>query len=261
MKRYKSLISKSNKKIKKQEGTITITFSEAVENHIGMEQIGKIANIGFTLKELQLIPDSEIISLHDEKVCGIRTKLTPAYILIIRNFVTNQMDIFNNLKKISWDCKYYDQRRQKVLNKRARKNICISDYNQEPDYKNGKGTVISWNQLPLLENIRNTISTFGKSFKYLNAEGNYYEDITKNGIGYHGDSERKKVVGIRFGQGSMPLYYQWYNKYKKVGNRIKIDLNPGDLYIMSDKAVGTDWKRKNIFTIRHATGAKKYTKI
>jgi hypothetical protein len=33
------------------------------------------------------------------------------------------------------------------------------------------------------------------------------------------------------------------------------------MYIMSEKAVGTDWKMKNIPTLRHATGAKKFTEI
>lgn len=30
---------------------------------------------------------------------------------------------------------------------------------------------------------------------------------------------------------------------------------------MSEKTVGTDWKKKNIPTLRHATGIDKYTKI
>ena len=27
---------------------------------------------------------------------------------------------------------------------------------------------------------------------------------------------------------------------------------------MSEKSVGTDWKRRNIYTLRHAAGSKKY---
>ncbi len=30
---------------------------------------------------------------------------------------------------------------------------------------------------------------------------------------------------------------------------------------MSEKTVGTDWKRKNIYTLRHAAGCAKYTNI
>ena len=31
-------------------------------------------------------------------------------------------------------------------------------------------------------------------------------------------------------------------------------LNSGDVYIMSDKAVGFDWKRSSLLTLRHAAG-------
>jgi hypothetical protein len=30
---------------------------------------------------------------------------------------------------------------------------------------------------------------------------------------------------------------------------------------MSEKAVGSDWKKKKIATLRHATGSEKFTKI
>jgi hypothetical protein len=35
-----------------------------------------------------------------------------------------------------------------------------------------------------------------------------------------------------------------------------LNLNPGDIYIMSEIAVGTNWKKKNIKTVRHGTGDK-----
>ena len=38
-------------------------------------------------------------------------------------------------------------------------------------------------------------------------------------------------------------------------------LNHGDLYVMSEKAVGTDWLLKNTLTLRHAAGSRKYTTI
>ena len=36
---------------------------------------------------------------------------------------------------------------------------------------------------------------------------------------------------------------------------------PGDFYVMSEKTVGTDWKKKSILTLRHASGASKYVKL
>ena len=91
-------------------------------------------------------------------------------------------------------------------------------------------------------------------------EGNYYHDIRNCGIGYHGDTERKIVVGCRLGA-SMPLHYNWYHKRKPVGKNVQIPLHHGDIYIMDAKAVGYDWKSQNIYTLRHATGCSKYTKI
>jgi hypothetical protein len=93
----------------------------------------------------------------------------------------------------------------------------------------------------------------------LAGEGNLYYDGKKCGIGFHGDSERKIVIAIRLGD-SMPLHYQWYLYNQRIGQRIQLIINGGDIYAMSSKAVGTDWKRSSIPTLRHAAGAHKYLK-
>ena len=61
----------------------------------------------------------------------------------------------------------------------------------------------------------------------------------------------------------MNLNFNWFYKFKSIGNTLKIELNHGDMYIMSEKAVGTDWKKKNIYTLRHSAGLDntKFTKI
>ena len=86
------------------------------------------------------------------------------------------------------------------------------------------------------------------------AEENYYYNLKLKevGIGFHGDTERRKVIAMRLGE-SMNLVYQWFYQSEPVGKRIELMLNDGDLYIMSDKAVGQDWMRKKIYTLRHAT--------
>ena len=75
------------------------------------------------------------------------------------------------------------------------------------------------------------------------AEANYYYDIKKCGIGFHGDSERKKVIGIRMGA-SLPLHFQWFQKSIPTGSRLELSLNHGDIYIMSEKTTGNDWKKR-----------------
>ena len=71
----------------------------------------------------------------------------------------------------------------------------------------------------------------------------------------HGDSERRIVVGARFGADThtMPLKFQWFQMSAPVGSSVMIPLEHGDIYVMSEKAVGTDWMsdRKGL-TVRHA---------
>ena len=54
------------------------------------------------------------------------------------------------------------------------------------------------------------------------------------------------------------MHFQWYQNSKAIGERVKLKINHGDMYIMSEKATGNDWKKKKIKTLRHAAGAKKY---
>ena len=93
-------------------------------------------------------------------------------------------------------------------------------------------------------------------------EGNLYYNVAKTGIGWHGDSERKKVFGIRFGE-SIPLKFRWWYRNKSFGDTLTLNLNHGDAYIMSEKAVGWDWgcPVKHGPTLRHSAGCDKYTKV
>lgn len=248
--------------------TFTITVAEAGENHQGMELIGKIGEVGsgWTLEKLTNAKTlfkkegKEVIiyNINEQTGC-IGEHFEPAYILVIRNVLSkDEADALKaELKTIEWDDKYWDTRRQKVLNKRARKNVMWSNYDQKADYENGKGTVINYDNAPNVKKIRDIIGThIGDDPNTLICEGNYYHE-SKSGIGYHGDTERRKVGAIRIGD-SNKLCYQWFFKHKPIGKRFDITLNHGDLYYMSEKAVGCDWKRSSIPTLRHAAGSDKY---
>jgi hypothetical protein len=187
-----------------------------------------------------------------------------AGILIIRNgvekiFGIKKEEIYEEQKKLEVDKKCFMYGR--VVNKHARHNLCFSDFSQEPDYENKKGRVIDFkdDRIKLTNELRNKMGEMGEEFKKLNAEGNYYYDIEKTFIGAHGDSERRKVIGVRLGE-EFPLYYHWYYKNEKVGELCSIEMRGGDVYIMSDKAVGNDWKCRNKYTLRHAAGYLKNIK-
>lgn len=186
LKRYSSYVLKNNigdkvlaKKIldfiNKRNETWTFTFSESVENHAGMQQIGKIAKHGFTKKDLLEIYnkfdgfDKELIDLDKETKIG-----NEAYILVIRdglNKFMNNEDIFNFIKETkesNVDKKVF--MRGQVKNKLARWNLCYSDKSQEPDYINKKGTIIDFKSVPYLNKLREGLSTLNNKSNNLNAE-------------------------------------------------------------------------------------------
>jgi hypothetical protein len=58
---------------------------------------------------------------------------------------------------------------------------------------------------------------------------------------------------------TMPLYFKWFQFSEPVGDPIEVVLHDGDMYIMSEKAVGFDWLKKKTATLRHSTGCAKFT--
>lgn len=148
-----------------------------------------------------------------------------------------------------------------VKNKRARHNLCFWDDRQEPAYEAGKGRIVAFGDVPLLGRVRERLAIhFGPKAARLPAEGNYYYDPAKCGCGIgfqHGDSERKIVIALRLGVDN-PLEFQWYHQIHPIGTRVPLVLRGGDIYAMSEKAVGTDWKRRVVPTLRHAAGVPKY---
>lgn len=247
---------------------ITLTLCDRAENHVGMEQIGALSNEGFTIDDLEKVKEKigdgvDIIELKCEREETIVTT-EKAYLLIIRDGINKICDgRLNELKKeqfgLTPDRKAFMYGR--VVNKHARGNLCFDDVGHDADYENKKGTVVGYDSVPITKLLRERIGIMlGDKGKDLACEGNYYYDIKKCGIGFHGDAERRKVIGVRLGD-SIPLHFQWFHKSESVGKRIKFELNDGDMYIMSDKAVGFDWKKKNIMSLRHAAGCDKFLEI
>ena len=249
--------------------TYTITFGEVAENGIGMEKLGEKYERGFTIKELKSIKASiqadgyDAYYLNLSKYCPEELSPSPAGLLLIKNGVellgSSAEELLDEQEQLVYDTSKI--MRGRVVNSRARYNICFADYDQEPDIPEGRGTVVSFESLPQLNKVRTGLSTYlGSMAGELYGEGNKYYDIKKCGIGYHGDTERRVVIGTRLGE-PMELAYLWYYEYEPVGYRVKLTLDPGDIYVMSDKAVGYDWRRKLIATLRHSAGCNAYTKI
>ncbi len=251
---------------------MTLTFGDVAENHAGMQKVGTMATSGFSLNEIQKVIDwckennveTNLINLGNYLPNGTNEE---AYFLHIKNGVNGFLKkenfadkLFEEQSKLEKDTKAFMYGR--VVNKKARYNLCFGDEDQEPNYNEGKGRIYSFDNVPKLLKLRKKFGKImGSTAKNLKAEGNYYYDPKKCGIGYHGDSERKKVIGVRLGT-SIPLTYVWYKDDKPQSEIIEIkNINHGDIYIMSEKATGYDWKKSSIYTLRHAAGSKEYTTI
>lgn len=254
-----------------EKGAITITFGEQVENGVNMEKIGSIHKRGFLVEELEEAAEKfrnkgyEVIcfSLNELLPKSLREQSENANVLVVRDGLrefANPDNLFKEHISLSWDKKKLE--RGVVKNSQARYNLCYSDYSQEPDYEHGKGRVYSFEELPHLKKVREGLPKFlGKKAYNLHAEGNYYYDVSlkkegKCGIGWHGDAERKIVIGGRLGPG-FPIEWNWYHRFNPVGIRFHLELYHGDFYVMSEKTTGFDWKKSSILTLRHAAGNKK----
>ena len=252
--------------------TCTLTFGDCAENHTGMEKIGKTgtAGSGYTLTDLDEIRESfsaatcVVYDLHAQT--GLPVGLPEARVLVIKNGVNHVFGDGYSSAMMTEQCGLDPDKKaimyKRVVNKKARWNLCFTEgIGHEPDYEEGKGRLISYKDVCVLEHFVEWLpELFGEKAKGLQGEANYYYDVSKCGIGYHGDTERRKVIAVRLGA-TMPLCFQWFHRHKPVGERMDIPLEDGDIYIMSEKAVGTDWKSSSIHTLRHAAGCATYTTV
>jgi hypothetical protein len=248
---------------------ITLTFGEQAENHAGMQMIGYEIEKGLSYLDLSFLK-YKLEKEREKKFCKLynlsnllENKKDKVGFLIIENGIREIFgeefldELTSEISSLKVDKKAFMKGR--VVNKQARYNLCFADFSQEPDFENKKGTIVNFKQLPCLSKLREKIQIFTKTSKLV-AEENLYYNKSECGIGFHGDSERKIVVGCRLG-GNMPFYYQWYQNGVPQGKLFRTTLKHGDMYIMSEKATGHDWKKKKILTLRHAAGSKKYTKV
>jgi alkylated DNA repair dioxygenase AlkB len=229
------------------KGTISLTFGDRAESHAGMEMIGEEATGEFSTADLKELSDilsdggyeTELINLNDA-LPEMSDKIEEASVLVVRKYVSDPDALMNEHMALEFDTKA--KMRGVVKNKIARHNLCYGDFSQEPEYEEGKGRVINFKDVPILGELRDQFESFcsGKVEKLM-CELNYYYDLNKCGIGWHGDTERRIVICVRLGE-TMPLQFQWFHNWKPLGTKVELSLNHGDIYIMSGKAVGYDWK-------------------
>ena len=264
---------------------LTVTFGDRAENEAGMQMVGTRADSGVQPDQLRACKErleGEGIAC-ELKDLGALLKDTAervhervhdeALVLVIRRGVdallgdsegeAKAREELLSMPKDSTSLMY-----GQVRNKHARHNNTMADpplAPQEPDITNGKGTVVSFEDYPVMDRLRREVGALVTAPTPLVGELNDYFDARTCGIGFHGDAERKITVGARFGSGAngVPLKFTWYKHGRPIGYEGRIELNQGDVYIMSEKAVGSDFKRRSILTLRHAAGKDtcKYARV
>lgn len=268
---------------------MTITLGDCAENEIGMEIIGTPAKCGLTCGELKCISSHLTLQGVEHELIDLRQLLPtleqqsaePASMIFLRNGIDSLYGsgtadlLFEEAKAQKYDKHKYSVKHKNqdstglgmgVVNSRVRYNNTIADDGQDADIVNLKGTIVPFSDTPYLSALRGSLGDKLQNDKLhhrqgggMVAETNVYFDIGKCGIGGHGDKERKVVSALVYGASRL---YQigWFQKFKLVGKPLQITMGHGDLYILSEKAVGQDWKMSSKLTLRHAAGAniKKY---
>jgi hypothetical protein len=286
--------SKKKTKQKKEFCTTTLTFSECVENHKGNQCIGQLAKFGISNdllhqyaklacwdpKSVELYNLADLVDKKKYPEAYASLVESATYVLVIRQMV-QQMGLCTKKWKKELKTHQLDSKalmNSEVCTKHARHNCCYANQAQEPCYEEGKGTVIAFSDAPITQTMQKKLGeTFGDEAKDLLAERNEYFQSTC-GIGWHGDTERRKVfgkfilffflcflhlffsIGIRIGS-TMSLCYLPFYKYNPVGDKLTLLLNNGDGYVMSHYATGFNRQTSSETTFRHSAGHKKYTDV
>ena len=276
---------------------ICITCGEQSENHTGMAIQGKgLATEGLSIEKLREVQkkfeemggETEWLCCNDALTEEEAIDAEDAAVLILRGGVnmllkhspfwtvvkdriegTPAKALLEELKGLKWDTTYWDVRRQKWLNKRARYNICFGHQQRPLDLEKKSGTIASYHSVPLMTSCKSMIEVLFR-VEDTEAEGNFYYDLAKAYIGFHGDTERKIVIAMSLCDEDVKreINWQWFQDSKPFGKRMRTYLYNGDIYAMSEKATGQDWKKRVRFvekdgittkirskSLRHAAGA------
>ena len=248
-----------------------LTLGEQSEIHVGCPIYGNgLAKQGFTVDELKEIAKqfesaSRLVILSDLLPENLRPSNESAVLHIkggidaLMGKVGHADAMLSEQKATKYDEWYFDRRRQKKLHKVARHNAVFGDAHVSPSEDYEQSTIIGYGEVPLFAAFRAQLpKALGEKANALQSEGNhYYND--KAGIGFHGDSERKIVVCASLGSPTTLRFYWRAPGSSDVGSKVTdFTVEHGDVYIMSEKATGHDWRLRSRHRLVHGAGAAAY---
>ena len=144
----------------------------------------------------------------------------------------------------------------KILTAHSRHLVFAGATPRVGDRDKGLHTILPWAGLPPLESARQWITAQLATTEIQAACILKYPSIETGGLSWHGDGERKQTIVYRVDpiSSKRPLWFRWYHKSLPIGEPVAVHLEAGDFCIASEVAVGTDFKKRSLPTVRHATG-------
>ena len=205
-----------------------------------------------------------------------------AYVLVLKDGMTSfgvdKDKLLYQIQNIPIaDKQMLNTRQKKVMNKHKRHNFNIGDKIISADIANGQSTLYNFNCSFLSEakKLRDAFTNLVEKYDHpsrklgtlnnLLAEANvYYKDEYKKnnfcGIGYHGDTERPRspVIGCNVGADRYLSFRAFHKNRYFNDHEVRIKLEHGDIYFMSEHAVGCNWKKSSQVVFRHRAGSLKF---
>lgn len=128
-------------------------------------------------------------------------------------------------------------------------------WNTNPDPAKRVPSLIPFAKVPRIAAVREQLGNLpGVDTKNLYGEVNVYrKSTTIQGIGEHMDKEREMVIGLSVGTMPRFICFQAYEGVQPIGRKLKIRIDPGDLYFMDIIGKGTGSVMKPHIR-HHATG-------
>lgn len=144
----------------------------------------------------------------------------------------------------------------RTVRAKSRNISYVSNFSAPEDPDTNAPSVTDWQDLPYCRQVQQFVNGVLSDTEAEHAVAIRYEDYRRCGIRWHGDAERSKTLVARLGPNSKhhPFYLMWYKNNIPISDPFPILLEHGDVCIPSHKAVGSDFKRSSIPTLRHATG-------
>lgn len=187
---------------------------------------------------------SRIIDLNKKLLQFDDRRTEIATVLVLPNYANN--NLYQTLLAIDWDKKIL--LRNKVVNRVGKYAISIDDTGKEPNYEENKYRVIAYDDVEEVRDLKDNLSKIFKQDR-LSCKGEYNYNHEKLKLKYQG-AKVNNMMCIHLGD-PIQMSFKWYFANKPASDSMEFTLNHGDLYIMSEKATGHDYKLKKNPILKH----------